>query len=351
MIARTRALGLILAAALAAMSARAQAPAAHWVQFVDPTEQAFALEVPQGWTVKGGIERFSTVITTAWATAASPDGAIQVFIGDPSITPFLVPKAGQAEGTTLRSFNAALPPAVTLAYRGGADFAKFYGPKSLAIAGCADAAPGSARAMPDLARAQYERAQQLVRKLNAPGGFSPPPHEAGLAGFTCQIGGRNYTAGVVADTAQPAQTGLWTVSVAGGYLAPPGQDAAAFAVLNHMLGTRQWNPQWDEAMRQAAKDLLNQIAAEGDREMAVLQHNADQFSSMLKAQGDADMARLTANHTAWMAEQNRASAQRNAAFRNYQAARSLNSWNFDAHIRNGELYRDHRTGEIFEVDH
>ncbi|MEI9984180.1 MAG: hypothetical protein WDN69_13820 [Aliidongia sp.] len=344
-------LAAMLVAALAATPAWAQTQAATWVQFVDPTEQAFALDVPQGWTVKGGIKRFSTVVATLWVTAASPDGAIQVFVGDPAITPFMIPKSGQAEGTALPPFSAVVPPAVTLSYRAGAEFAKFYGPKSLAGIGCTDAVPTGTQAMPDLARFQYERARFQSRGLNVRGGFTPPQHDAGLVAFTCQTTGRGYAAGVVADTAQPLQMGYWSVSVAAGYLAPQGQDAAAFAVLNHMLGTRQWNPQWDEAMHQAAQDVLNHMAQAADRDMALLQRNADQFSAMLKAQGDANMARLTANHNAYMAEQNRESAQRNAAFKDYEAARSLNSWNFTAHIRNGELYRNPNTGGIFEVDH
>lgn len=341
----------VLAAAFAAAPASAQAADANWVQFADPTENAFALEVPQGWTVKGGVKRFSSVVATLWVTAASPDGATQVFIGDPAITPFMIPKNGQAEGTALPSFNAAVPPPVALSYRAGAEFAKFYGPKSLAVSGCTDAVPTGTQPMADLARFQYERAQSQARRLNVRGGFTPPPHDAGLINFTCQIGGRFYAAGMVADTAQPLQMGYWTVAVAAGYLAPKGQEAAAFAVLNHMLGTRQPNPQWDEAMRQATQDVLNHMAQQADRDMALLQRNADQFSAMLKAQGDANMARLTASHNAYMAEQNRESAQRNASFKDYQAARSLNSWNFTAHIRNGELYHNVNTGEIFEVDH
>jgi hypothetical protein len=337
-----------LVAALVAAPAWAQTQAANWVQFVDPTEKAFALEVPQGWSVKGGTKRFSTVIAKLWVTAASPDGAIQVFVGDPAITPFMVPKNGQAEGTALPPSSAVVPPAVTLSYRAGAEFAKFYGPKSLAGIGCTGAVPVGTQPMPDLARFQYERAQLQARGLNVRGGFTPPQHDAGLITFTCQISGRTYAAGVVADTAQPLQMGYWSVAVAAGYLAPQGQDAAAFAVLNHMLGTRRSNPQWDEAMRLAAQDVLNHMA---HRDMALLQRNADQFSAMLKDQGDANMARLTANHNAYMAEQNRESAQRNAAFNDYEAARSLNSWNFDAHIRNGELYRNPNTGGIFEVDH
>jgi hypothetical protein len=48
---------------------------------------------------------------------------------------------------------------------------------------------------------------------------------------------------------------------------------------------------------------------------------------------------------------NQQSAQRNADFKAYEAQKDLNSWNFTAHIRNGELYRDTNTGTIFEVDH
>jgi hypothetical protein len=342
----------VLMAALVPAAALAQSAPPAWTRFVDPTENAFAFDVPQGWAVKGGVRRVSPLIAQVWLSAVSPDGATQFFIGDPSVPGFVLPKPNQAEGTTVPSLSPRLPPGVALGYRPGAEFAKYYGPKGLAAAGCTGAALTGAQALPDLARAQYDRATEMARGVTIRGGFTPPQQEAGIATFTCQSAGRPLAAGVAADTGQPNATiGTWTVSVIAGYLTAPGQEAWAQASLNRMLASRQFNPQWDEAMRQQLQNALTQQNQQADQAMALMQQQSQQFAAMMQAKGQSDQAALTASHNAFMNQMNQQSATRNAEFQNYQAQRSLNSWNFDAHIRNGNLYRDTDTGKIFEVDH
>jgi len=340
----------VLLALLMPAGVLAQSAPAPWTRFVDPTENAFAFDVPQGWTATGGVHRVSPLIAEISVAAISPDGMTQLFIGDPSVPGFVVPKPNQAEGTTVQSMSAQLPPGVALNYRPAAEFAKYYGPKSLAAAGCLGAVLTGTQAMPDVARAQYARSMEMMRGISVPG-FTPPPHEAGLATFTCQNRGRPLTAGVLADTTQPISIGTWSAPVIAGYLTVPGQEGWALASLNHMLASRQFNPQWDEAMRQQLQNALAQQKQQGEQVMAMMQQQSQQFSAMMLANGEAQQAARTASHNAFMDHMNQQSAQRNADFKAYQAQRSLNSWNFDAHIRNGNLYRDTDTGNIFEVDH
>src|ERR1039458_9137469 len=54
----------------------------RWTVFHDPAEHAFSIEVPAGWTVEGGAQRMSAVEIRPWARAVSPDGAIELFVGD-----------------------------------------------------------------------------------------------------------------------------------------------------------------------------------------------------------------------------------------------------------------------------
>lgn len=155
---------------------------------------------------------------------------------------------------------------------------------------------------------------------------------------------------MIAATSQP-NTGIWGVAVLAGYLTLPGQEAGALAMVKHMLASRQWNPQWDEAMRDQAREALNQQTQRAAQFMAQLQRQQQQWSAMLFAKSEVDQAALTASHNAFINQMNRQSDANNENFRNYQAQRSLNSWNFDAQIRNGKLYRNTDTGVIFEVDH
>ena len=340
----------VLASVLLPSAALAQTAPAAWVQFVDPTERAFALDVPQGWTVKGGIKRFSELAAQPWLNATAPDGSIQIFVGDSQVPIFSVPKQNQAEGSQVPQGGGA-PPAVALNYRPGFEFAKLYGPKNLATVGCMGAALTGTQSMPDLANFQTELAKAHLQGIAIRGGFTPPQHDAGLATFTCQSGGKPMEAGVIVDTAQPVPVGIWGASLVAGYLTTQGQGAAALASLNHMLATRQPNPQWDEAMRQKFQESVTRQNQQSDQFLAQMNRQSQDFTNMLLANGDAQQAARTASHNAFMAQMDQQSATRNAQFQNYQAQRSLNSWNFDAHIRNGNLYRNTDTGNIFEVDH
>jgi hypothetical protein len=343
----------LCAASLLPCAALAQTPKVNFTQFADPTENAFAVNVPVGWTVTGGIERVSPVVIQQWVTATSPDGTLQIFIGGPEVIPgFRVPGPGQSEGDQVASPSPELPPAVVLNYRAGADFATYYAPMRLAAAGCTAAAPtGDTQPMPDYAQAQAARSVQLLSGVATRYTYTPPPHEAGLATFTCQENGQTMDAAILADTTPPSAAGSWGVSGVAGYIAAPGQDTLALAILKYTLSSEQWNPQWDQAMREKLEAALTRQYQYDDAAMAQLQNMEQQsadFSRMLFAQGAAEQ---DAMHNAQMSQLNAQSAQENSNFEQYEAQRSLNSWNFDAHVRNGALYWDNDNQEYFEVDH
>src|ERR1700685_3498114 len=78
----------------------ANAPSGNlsWVKFTDPLEQAFTLEVPQGWTVKGGMFRLGYSDHRQMVDMTSPDGKINIRVGDLSIPPYFVPNQLHHEG-------------------------------------------------------------------------------------------------------------------------------------------------------------------------------------------------------------------------------------------------------------
>jgi regulator of protease activity HflC (stomatin/prohibitin superfamily) len=118
-----------------------------------------------------------------------------------------------------------------------------------------------------------------------------------------------------------------------------------------MFFSRQFNPQWDQAMRDAAQEALNQQQSQADAEMAQLLATEQAEDAAIRAKGQADMQRLTSEHQAFMNQMDEQSAARNANFAAYEAQKGLNNWNFIAHdVRNGALYRDNETGKIFEID-
>jgi hypothetical protein len=56
--------------------------------FTDPAEHAFTIELPAGWAVDGGVRRVSDVYVPYWVRAVAPNGAIEIFFGDPDVPMF-----------------------------------------------------------------------------------------------------------------------------------------------------------------------------------------------------------------------------------------------------------------------
>ena len=52
-----------------------------WVKFEDPLEHAFSVDVPQDWTVKGGLFRLGFSDTRMMVDMKSPDGKIEIRMG------------------------------------------------------------------------------------------------------------------------------------------------------------------------------------------------------------------------------------------------------------------------------
>src|SRR5579863_6969441 len=79
------------------MAAQAQVPkddAASWTRFDDPNEHAFAIDVPAGWKVEGGLVRRGPVDLSMFLRALSPDGSILLILGDPAPAYFGTPGLG-----------------------------------------------------------------------------------------------------------------------------------------------------------------------------------------------------------------------------------------------------------------
>ena len=65
-----------------------------WTTFHDPKENAFSLDVPEGWKVDGGLVRRSNIDTSTFLRVLSPDGAVMLLMGDPGPAVFHLPAFG-----------------------------------------------------------------------------------------------------------------------------------------------------------------------------------------------------------------------------------------------------------------
>src|SRR5580704_18841953 len=89
----------ILAAIFVLACASASPPEAKSSIFEDPVEHAFTINVPQGWTAKGGTFRIGYFDARPMVEMAGPANAVSIRIGDYGIPAYSIPdRAHPQEG-------------------------------------------------------------------------------------------------------------------------------------------------------------------------------------------------------------------------------------------------------------
>jgi hypothetical protein len=272
--------------------------------FTDPTENAFTVSVPQGWTVKGGIQRSSPIAAQAWLTAASPDGATTITVGDPSIPGFTLPSATGGSGGQ----NPVEP------YESGIQFATDYAQRAFGTT-CSPLTAAGSQAETALAQAAADQAAKVLAAV----GQAPPPgsqYDGGSATFTCQANGVADSVGVI-DVTSVLRTptgGFWGVPMLLAYRTPAASRAQTDQLTRAIKASLQFNAQWQAQMAAAERQQLAAIQQQGQQMLAVGAAQDAQESATLRAQGQADMATQTANYNAFTQQQSAQAASRNAAF-------------------------------------
>lgn len=245
---------------LPATGRRSQPPAPMpMVPWTDPNEGAFTVPVPRGWQVAGGMIRPNPFLYKPEVVVASPDGSIQVRIGDalvPNYTePITVPGMGQMpEG------DIGPGQMVGMHYRPGAMFLmQLYLPFRFgAVANL------QVQDLPALAERSF--------RLRPP---APPMQgraDAGAVSFSLQTPAGPRQAWFLVVTrleAAPGLNSLWYVGLADllGYVCEPGHEMQARAVLAEMVRGFQWNPRWLQSQYQADA-RISQSVQQYNREMS-----------------------------------------------------------------------------------
>ncbi len=236
-----------------------------YVEWKDPRENAFSLEVPAQWRVSGGTFRFASVDVRPALEAVSPDGQTRITGGDSQIPTFTEPTpylqmAGFREGSWYSpGYGVNM---MVRRYVPGAAFAREYVTSKVAR-GCADLTFLETRDRADLVQA----INSLYAQLNT-GGISTS-WNAGEVSFSCRQGNQlmqgYYCAGILA-TRSPSGT-QWSVNFLYGFLAPSEKRALTQSMLEHMLSTLQQNPQW-ASMQQNVTANTSQIVSRTNQEIS-----------------------------------------------------------------------------------
>ena len=235
----------------------------RWVVFSDPAEHAFTIELPADWAVDGGVRRVSDVYVPYWVRAVAPNGAIEIFFGDPDVPMFTQPNqlldmAGYREGTVAPIFGQLL---AVQHYRAGDAFAAEWGSRRIGQR-CQGAALSSVRPLPD--------ASSSMDLAYAAGG-TRSFIKAGEASFTCARGGQPSTGYVFAAT-ELVQSGVpdnavWQVKAFAGFVAASGLDGNAADDLAHAAASFRIDPDWLRRSNLATA-AISQIVANADRAMS-----------------------------------------------------------------------------------
>lgn len=279
----------------------------HWME---PNERAFSFEAPEGWRVQGGLVRHAAVDVRPGVSVHSPDGAIQLFIGDARIPPFILPapmlaSAGLTEGASYSpGYGITM---VVRRYLPGAAFAREYAGRASQL--CAGLELTDVRDRPETA----QQIKTVYQRFNSP--WFRHRLDTGEARFRCRRGDEIYVGYVFAGTqavqasAMAGGSGVWNVQYLYGLLAPAARSKEAHAVLGRMVASFRLDPNWTRMQTGLAGNVAR-IAAE------------------------------TGQHISGLIAE---SYERNSAIRDESVAK------FACHIRGVEKVEDPVTGETYEV--
>ena len=260
-------LALLFASGCGSNAGRASAPGAPggdmvWEKYEDPLEQAFTLEAPKGWTVKGGMFRLGYSDHRVMVDMISPDGNINIRLGDLAVPTYFLPNQSHHEGEVY-DLGAQAQGRVAR-YRPGQEFAKGYGKVRFA------------RVCQSLTL--QPSTQPPLTHLDTPQGVSQASE--GEATYACG----DRTAYVYAKTA--LMSGLWHASSLTSYVAPEGQVALTRSIILHSSKSFQLNPAWVQKQNQLDQEaLVYQRQRQRDR-MTVFNAQVRQFEANMQGMRD-----------------------------------------------------------------
>jgi len=243
-------------------SAPARAVVSGYTRMNDPIEQAFTVEVPSGWRSEAGLARLGLVHINPYVRALSPDKMTYLLFGEPTMPSFAPPtdigmKLGIREGSL--SSNG-LDRVLVWHYLSGIQFARTYGQMALGQL-CRDLKFVSVQERPDLASTMDKLLPTVI----------PSRSSGGEAVFSCMHNRQEMTARVEAVTRTTQDGVLWGPLLVQGLIAPKSQSNVAQMALNHIGGSIQFSPAWNQkqnALTQQANQAINARVAQQERQQA-----------------------------------------------------------------------------------
>jgi hypothetical protein len=268
----------------------ADLPRLSYLQWREPQEGAFTVDVPGGWHAEGGVTWNTIYSNRPWIRVRNPENTALVFIGDPHLLPRIVPNAlyarykGWQQGMVVKT--DAQTSTLMDSYRTGEEFAWLE-----ARTVCPQPQDLGAFRLPN-ETAQLSQAMAPFRS------YVSYTITAGESYFGCG-NLKGYIEAVTLLTGQPSgQGGIenWDVQAVGGLSASNPRDyEIAHQVYLRMAATYRINPQWRESVNQhlgQAAGFLNQASDamekmmldSGQRALDAHTHIVNQWSNIILGQ-------------------------------------------------------------------
>ena len=248
------------ASAEAQAQPQTQAPAQlTWVTVRDQREQAFSIQVPQGWKTYGGLFRFSNIDARMVVDMTSPDALTNLRVGDATVPPYTVPGPFAPKGPH------------QAAYVQGNVFATKYGQARFASMCTAVKLTKSAAVPP-----KYHPASGPMMRTTG-----------GEAYFTCtNKNGVPMSAYVYAETQLLGPGGpgsSWLIVALGSEISPAAQATATGAMLQHAGESLAMNPAWLQMQNQLNNQAIAAINANTRATIAATQQENAREQGMISA--------------------------------------------------------------------
>jgi len=252
-----------------------------YVNWSDPQEGAFTIQVPKGWQVAGGAFHLTATDVRSSVTMISPDGQMRISIGDANISGFTEPSQLLAYAGLREGGQYGLGDGTKLEirkYMTGQQFARYYAQNRLGSQ-CSGVQVESNNDRQDLTAPLLQEARNS--------GAANVRITAGDVVFSCSgksgtVHGHIYASSEYVPSPHGA---LWNVPSVNGYIAAPGRQQEAESILQHVVQSRRVDPQWKARAKQISD---NAVAADNARSQqfqararAAIQENQRQTSEMI----------------------------------------------------------------------
>jgi hypothetical protein len=245
-----------------------------WIKYQDPAEQAFTVDVPKGWKITGGTYRFGQLDPRPMADMMSPDGKIDIRLGDYHVPPF----------------STLTPTLMGLGWREGHP----YSPRGLAQGVIANYRPGWVFADVYGQGRFSSQCQHLHLKSMKKAELMIPPAAnsqttAGEVVYACDSASGPQVAYVYAETQLTMMQGVgtWLVTCLYSFIASQDRSQEAVKLLMHSLSTFAMSEQWEYRQLQLNGQASGQIMRDFHQNMAAIQQDFQRRSAASQSQFDS----------------------------------------------------------------